>query len=137
MMNQFVYPSRVYYSDTDAGSVVYHANYLTFMEHARAAWFLSMGFNLRELHDQGISFAVCTAQLSYLKPARLLDELQVTCDILKVGKASLEIKHLVRNAHDHDLIYCHGIIKLACVNNKLRLQSIPAELVQQLKQGNI
>lgn len=132
-MKQFIYTNRVYYSGTDAGGVVYHANYLKYMEHARAAWFLSMGFNLRELHDQGVSFAVCAAQLSYLKPARLLDELQVTCDILKVGKASLEIKQIVRNAQDHNLVYCQGVIKLACVNDNLRLQSIPNDLLQQLK----
>ncbi|MGD9108824.1 MAG: YbgC/FadM family acyl-CoA thioesterase [Gammaproteobacteria bacterium] len=132
-MKQFIYTTRVYYSDTDAGGVVYHADYLKYMEHARAAWFLSFGFNVRDWHDKGVCFAVHSTQLNYLKPARLLDELQVTCDILKVGKASLEIKHVVRNTQDNDLIYCQGIIKLACVNDNLCLQSIPNELSQQLK----
>lgn len=136
-MQQFIYTTRVYYSDTDAAGVVYYANYLKYMEHTRGAWLLSFGFSLRDWHDKGICFAVSSAQLDYLKPARLLDELQITCEVLKIGKASLEIKHVVRNAQKHDLIYCQGVIKLACVNDKLRLQRIPVELLQRLKQGNI
>jgi len=136
-MTQFIYTTKVYYSDTDSAGVVYHTNYLKYMEHARMEWFFTHGCNMRDWHDKGVCFAVRLAQLDYLKPARLLDELQITCDIIKAGKASLEIKHIVRNAQDNDLTYCQGVIKLACVNDKLRPQKISGELLQQLQQGNI
>jgi len=129
-MSQFAYTTRVYYADTDCAGVVYHTNYLKYMEHARAEWFLSLGCNFRTWHDKGICFAVRSAQLEYLKPAHLLDELQVTCDIMQIGKASLQIQHTIRNAQDNNLIYCQGIIKLACVNDKLRPQAIPKALLK-------
>jgi acyl-CoA thioester hydrolase len=124
-MAQFIFTTRVYYSDTDGEGVVYHTNYLKYMEHARSEWLLTL--------HQDTCFAVCAAELKFLKPARLLDTLEITCEVIKIGKASLEIQHVVRNAEDNNLIYCQGMIKLACVNHKLQPCAIPNEILQKLQ----
>jgi len=70
---------RVYYEDTDAGGVVYHSNYLNFMERCRCDWLASLGFNIADIQqDNGIIFVVREAQLKYDLPARLFDELTIT-----------------------------------------------------------
>ena len=72
---------RVYYEDTDAGGVVYYANYLRFLERARTECLRSLGFEQSELMAQGIAFAVRSLSAEYLKPARLDDELVVVSTI--------------------------------------------------------
>ena len=67
---------RVYYEDTDAGGVVYHANYLKYMERCRSEWLADLGFSVANLQDkEGIIFAVRNAEIDFVAPARLLDRL--------------------------------------------------------------
>ncbi len=81
---------RVYWEDTDAGGVVYYANYLKFLERARTEWLRALGFSQYELAQQpGILFAVTNVEVSYQRPARLDDELVVTCELARAGAASL------------------------------------------------
>jgi len=122
-MEKFIFTTRVYYSDTDCEGVMYHTNYLKYMEHARTEWLFAS--------CKDVCFAVCAAELKFLRPARLLDTLEITCDVIKLGKASMEIEHVVRNK---DVIYCKGIIKLACVNKKLKPCVIPHEILQKLEE---
>ncbi|MBI5611719.1 MAG: YbgC/FadM family acyl-CoA thioesterase, partial [Gammaproteobacteria bacterium] len=88
---------RVYYEDTDAGGVVYYANYLKFMERARTEWLRGLGFEQDELsRTEGVIFAVRAAQVEYLKPARFNDALEVTVELARRGAASINFKQEVR-----------------------------------------
>ena len=89
---RFVWPVRVYWEDTDAGGIVYYANYLRFFERARTEWLRSLGIAQRALRDSvGGMFVVSEAQVRYHLPARLDDELLVTAWPLEIRRASLTI----------------------------------------------
>jgi acyl-CoA thioester hydrolase len=86
----FAWRTRVYWEDTDAGGVVYYANYLRFMERARTEWLRTLGYCQRDLaNNHGVLFAVTRVRIDYRRPARLDDELSVTCDPRTVGAASV------------------------------------------------
>ena len=88
--SHFVLPIRVYYEDTDAGGVVYYANYLRFFERARTEWLRALGCEQGVLlRDSGVAFVARSAQLEYLKPAKLDDELNISSAIESVGRAQV------------------------------------------------
>ncbi len=88
----FQWPVRIYWEDTDAGGIVFYANYLKFFERARTEWLRSLGIEQRRLKDQlhGM-FVVVETKVRYLVPARLDDEIMVTAKVESIGKASLII----------------------------------------------
>jgi acyl-CoA thioester hydrolase len=86
----FRWPVRVYYEDTDAGGVVYYANYLRFLERARTEWLASLGFTLTALqHDYRALFVVHRLDIEYRRPARLYDALEVTLALATLGRSRL------------------------------------------------
>ena len=86
----FVMTLRIYYEDTDTGGVVYYANYLRFFERARTEWLRVLGFEQQEvMQTQGIAFAARSAQIEYLKPARLDDMLTIVSTISELGHAQV------------------------------------------------
>lgn len=92
MTNTGNWPVRVYWEDTDAGGIVYYANYLKFFERARTEWLRTRGVNQQALREQtGGLFVVQDAQVRYLKSARLDDQLQVTTRMLEQGRASMRL----------------------------------------------
>lgn len=114
MPEPFLLPIRVYYEDTDAGGVVYYANYLKFMERARSEWLRSLGFEQDELsRREGVIFAVRAAQVEYRKPARFNDQLEVSVSLGRAGPASISFEQEVRR--DGELLVS-GEIKIACID---------------------
>lgn len=114
MTQVFSIPIRVYYEDTDTGNVVYYANYLKFMERARTEWLRALGFEQDELiRREGVLFAVRSARIEFLKPARFNDMLQVTAQINRRGKASLSFAQEIRR---DGLTLCEGEVKVACLD---------------------
>jgi acyl-CoA thioester hydrolase len=110
----FSIPIRVYYEDTDSGAVVYYANYLKFMERARTEWMRALGFEQDELaRRDGVLFAVRSARLDFLKPARFNDLLQATVQVAKRGKASLTFAQQIRR---ESLTLCEAEVKVACLD---------------------
>ena len=110
----FSIPIRVYYEDTDAGAVVYYANYLRFMERARTEWLRALGFEQDELSRRdGVIFAVRSAKIEFLKPARFNDLLQATVHIGRRGNASLTFAQQIRRAEQ---TLCEGEVKVACLD---------------------
>jgi len=96
MKNKFVWSIRVYYEDTDCGGVVYHSNYLKFMEQARTEWLRHLGLEQDVLRDEyGIIFAVRSLSIDYLKPAAFNQLLSVETEIEKAGKVSLFFKQKI------------------------------------------
>ena len=106
-MKVFSWRTRVYWEDTDAGGVVYYANYLRYMERARTEWLRTLGYCQRDLaNNHGVLFAVTRVRIEYRRPARLDDELSVTCEPRTVGAASVTFgQNVLRVAAlgaDHD-----------------------------------
>ena len=89
-MTQFTWPIRVYYEDTDSGGVVYHSNYLNFMERARTEWLRALGFEQTQLKDQhGLIIVIHSLSMQFKKPAYFNDILAVRCDLSGLGRSSL------------------------------------------------
>ncbi|WP_417830293.1 YbgC/FadM family acyl-CoA thioesterase [Thalassospira sp.] len=122
-----IYPLIVYYEDTDAGGIVYHANYLAFAERARSAMLNLLGFtnrNVAERHKVAIAVRHCT--LDFRRAARLEDRLTVESRVIKLGGASLGFEQkIIRDGEELVVIE----IYLACMSlNELRAQRLPEEL---------
>jgi acyl-CoA thioester hydrolase len=105
---------RVYWEDTDAGGVVFYANYLKFFERARTEWLRTLGVEQRTLQaDTGCIFVVSEVQLRYLASARLDDLLTVGVRTLQVGRASMDLE---QQAWRGDTLLAEGRVRVGCVN---------------------
>lgn len=97
----FSWSVRVYYEDTDAGGVVYYANYLSFMERARTEWLRALGFEQPEMAaTHGVLFVVRAVHIDYLKPSRFDDSLQVTVEVVTVGGSRLRFLQRVLRGNE-------------------------------------
>lgn len=132
----FSWPVRVYWEDTDAGGIVFYANYLKFFERARTEWLRSLGIEQRALRDStGGMFVVSDTTVRYLKPARLDDELFVTARPLDVGRVSMTIRQqaFLKTQAEHDLL-CEATIRIGWVDaSSYKLARIPQTLLEILK----
>jgi len=127
----FEFPVRVYYEDTDAGGVVFYANYLRFMERARTEWLRARGFEQDQLRDeQGVLFAVRRAEVDYLKPARFNDRLLVSAVVVERKRASFSFEQAVRREADGEIL-CRGRVKVVCVDAE---RFLPAALPPAIKE---
>jgi len=130
-IKKFIWPIRVYYEDTDAGGVVFYANYLKFFERARTEMLRSMGYEQdRLIAEQGIIFVVRSVQVDYLLPARFNELLQVTAKVSVAKKASLTFEQTITR---DDAVLTSGVIRIACLDaNTMRPKAIPEILLEQL-----
>jgi acyl-CoA thioester hydrolase len=127
------WPVRVYYEDTDAGGVVYYANYLKFMERARTEWLRGLGFDQERIRfELNRVFVVRHASVDYRAPARLDDLLDVKTTLSRLGGASLEFSHQVIRRSDAALC-CSGLVKVASVAaDSLRPKPLPEQLLAEI-----
>ena len=134
-MAEFKWQVRVYYEDTDAGGVVFYANYLRFMERARTEWLRNVGFEHEQLiNEHGLIFAVKSVSIDYKKPGRLDDLLTVTSSLLKYRGASITFQQSIKNEKDELLTQAE--IKVACLNaSTLKASPMPEELLLELNKG--
>jgi acyl-CoA thioester hydrolase len=144
-MRPFCWPARVYWEDTDGGGVVYYANYLRFLERARTEWLRALGFSQQALaQESGIVFTVAGVKIDYRSPARLDDELLVTCEPQSERAASLEFVQRVlrsdtpsafalqatadKSLEEHALL-ATAEVRVACVDaQSFRPQRLPESL---------
>ena len=128
----FSFPIRVYWEDTDAGGIVFYANYLKFFERARTEWLRSFGIGQQALRDAtGGMFVVSETNVRYLQSARLDDELIVTTRLTESGRVSLT---LAQQALCAGAVLCEGTIRIGWVDaTTLRPARIPATLLETLK----
>lgn len=97
----FSWPIRVYYEDTDAGGVVFYANYLGFMERARTEWLRALGVEQPEMAEKdGVLFVVSAVNIKYLKPSRFNDSLQVTVEVVNVGGSRIRFLQQVLRGNE-------------------------------------
>ena len=114
---QFTWPVRVYWEDTDAGGVVYYANYLKFLERARTEWLRSLGIEQGPLQVQhGVLLVITDVEAKYLRPARYGDALQVTCNLLEQGKASVSFEQYIYRDKVGGELMLQAKTKVACID---------------------
>ena len=130
-LREFYWPVRVYYEDTDAAGIVYHANYLKFMERARTEWLRQLGYEQNQLAASiGIIFVVRKVNIDYIAPAQFNDELTVISSVLRLGRASLEFAQDVVAEPD---ILSRARVKLGCIDaNTLRPRAMPADIYSEI-----
>ena len=127
MAELFQWRQRVYFHDTDAGGVVFHGNYLHFMEAARTEFFHSLGYGVAELRESGQAlFVVYSLKLNFLKPAKLHDELLTSASLDEVGRARLFFDQQISRGGE---TLASAKVHVACVDPvSLKPKSLPAEL---------
>jgi acyl-CoA thioester hydrolase len=132
-MADFQWPVRVYYEDTDAGGIVYYANYLKFMERARTEWLRRLGVDQSELmREQRLMFVVVSAEVKYLKPACFNDLLNVSCKIVSTTRTSLGFEQEIRRDSEQGELLVTGTLRAACVDaDTRRPKAIPTNMLEE------
>lgn len=121
-----IYPVHTHIEDTDFTGIVYHVNYLKFMERARSAWLRREGFGVEWQNKNHITFVVHSMEIKFLKPVRVHQDLEVVSVMKKINAASLVIEQYLRETKDHSKILCRAEIKIACVSpDGLRPSALP------------
>lgn len=125
---------RVYYEDTDAGGVVYYANYLKYLERARTEWLRDAGIDQRALVAQrNLVFTVRSVEIDYRAPARLDDRLEVEARVVRVGRASVDFAQAVRRDGTE---LCSARVRVACLDaGTFRPRALTVELRQCLERS--
>ncbi len=135
-LNAFQWPVRVYWEDTDAGGIVFYANYLKFFERARTEWLRSLGIEQQRLREStGGMFVVTETSVRYHRPARLDDELIVTAGLIEKGRASLIIgQSALLKSERTPVLVGEGTIRIGWVDAaSLKPARIPAHILDLLE----
>ena len=139
-MSAFTWPARVYWEDTDGGGIVYYANYLRFLERARTEWLRSIGHSQSQLaQEPGILFAVVSLNIDYRRPARLDDELLITCEPRPEGAASLRFEQRILRGEGglEAKVLIEASVRVACLDARtLKPRKLPDFLVTTLPGGS-
>ena len=130
----FLWPARVYYEDTDASGVVYHANYLRYFERARTEWLRHMGFGQQNLRESlAVAFTVANMSIDFLRPARLDDDLEITVIVANMRRASLEFRQELRRKGEAELL-ARAHVRVGCVDEKsFRPVALPEPFIQYVE----
>lgn len=124
---------RIYYEDTDAGGVVYHANYLRYFERGRTEYLRERGLSVGELATQGYIFPVIRLEIEYRAPAVHDDLVRVATEVLSVGKTSFTLGQQVVRALDGKLL-ADGKVTLVCTTPDLKARRLPDDLLVALQE---
>jgi acyl-CoA thioester hydrolase len=132
MPSVFNWTVRIYYEDTDAGGIVFYANYLKFFERARTEWLRAAGIGQQELLDsEAAAFVVRHASIDYVAPARLDDEIKLTTTIQKLGRASV---HFLQQAWLGEQLLTTAKVKVGCVDAKtMRPRPLPDAVAAKMR----
>jgi acyl-CoA thioester hydrolase len=134
MIKKFELLQRVYWEDTDAGGVVYYANYLKFMERCRTEWLRFLGVDQHRLRlDRGLQFAVVSVAVDFLLPAILNDEIIVTAELERLSGATISFKQTIMRG-EAQLI--DASTRVACLDSgTLKPRAIPKDLFTEWRNG--
>lgn len=131
LVKEFNWPIRVYYEDTDAGGVVFYANYLKFFERARTEMLRSLGFEQdRLIAEDNAIFVVRSVTVDYLKPARFNEQIEVSAKVIESKKASLTFEQTIIREQD---LLCTSTIRVACLDaQSMKPKPIPLAILEHL-----
>ena len=129
----FAWPLRVYYEDTDAQGVVYYANYFRFMERAQTEWLRALGVDQRAmLNDERRMFVVTETQAAFIAPARFNDEIVVTAELAKLGRATFDIRQNIYLDNLDGPLLLRSTVKAAFIDaDTLRPKRVPASIFEE------
>ena len=131
-MNIHALSIKIYYEDTDAQGVVYYANYLKFFERARTEFLREIGYDQKDLMEQGSIFIVREVAVEFKKPAHLDQQIKVHTQVLKVGKVSFDFNQEIFST-EGDLL-CGGVIKCGCLDlNNFKPKALSSKLYEGMK----
>lgn len=130
----FVLNCRVYWEDTDAGGIVYYANYLRFLERSRSEWLRERGISQRALaQDPGVVFSVVSLQAQYHRPARLDDLLCIGCDPTRSGGATIEFAQRIWREGSESEVLLSASVRIACLDaQSMKPRRLPEVIVKAL-----
>lgn len=120
---------KVYYHDTDAGGVVYYANYLKYTEEARTEFFISRAIDLNKFIRENVMFCVADVNIKYKAPARYADELTVLTKIQKLGNVYIDFWHEIKR---NDVLLVESTTRLVCIDANFRPQAIPDNITAKI-----
>jgi len=133
-LNPFVWQARVYWEDTDAGGIVYYANYLRFLERARSEWLRARGVSQLALaSDPGLVFSVIALEVRYRRPARLDDLLSISCEPDWQGGATVVFAQRIWRAPVDEGLLVTASVRVACLDaDTLKPRRLPPVIVREL-----
>lgn len=120
-----IFPIRVYYEDTDMGGVVYHANYLRYIERARSDWVRKLGNDQNAMRDDGVVWVVRNLEADYLASAKFDDELTVETDVVAISGVRLTMAQLVLRGETEIF---RATVTAVCINSEGKPIRLPAEI---------
>jgi acyl-CoA thioester hydrolase len=134
MPHSFQIKVRVYWEDTDAGGVVYYANYLNFMERCRSDWLRDLGVDQQRLRvERGLQFVVANVRVDFLKAAVLNDEITVTAELERLGGATIHFKQTIWRA---EVQLIDASARVACLDSgTLKPRAIPQDMFTEWRHG--
>ena len=131
-MNEFSLPVKVYLEDTDAGGIVYHANYLKYMERARTEFLMQLGYDKPAILASGLMLVVHSMTINFQAPSLLSDQLQATAQVIKLGRSYVVFEQLVKR---NEQIVCSAEVKIACISQaEHKPKAMPAIMYDFLQQ---
>lgn len=125
MKNEFIYALRVHIEDTDFAGVVYHSNYLNYMERARSEWMEELGLGITWQRQHQIYFPVHSINIEYIKPAKLHEKVEVVSTIHELRRASILFDQHLRLAGTTVKMLCKAVVRVACTDETMRPCAIP------------
>lgn len=129
MKKEFIYNFKVYYEDTDAGGVVYYANYLKFLERARSEAIYSIGFsNLDLKRKNDVIIVVKSCNINYIRPAKFEDKLSVNSSIISISKASFKMNQIIIRQEEK---ITEAEVVLVAINSSGKPTKLPEELLKK------
>ena len=133
-MRAFVWQARVYWEDTDAGGIVYYANYLKYLERARSEWLRARGVSQRALAlDPGVIFSVVALEAQYRRPGRLEDLLVISCEPARDGGATLSFRQQIWRDSVAGELLLSAHVRVACLDARnLKPRRLPEVIVREL-----
>ena len=129
MKKEFIYNFKVYYEDTDAGGVVYYANYLKFLERARSEAIYSIGFSYLDLKRKNdVIIVVKSCNINYIRPAKFEDKLSVNSSIISISKASFKMNQIIIRQEEK---ITEAEVVLVTINSSGKPTKLPEELLKK------
>ena len=127
-----MWETRIYYGDTDAGGVIYYANYLRYFEKSWFEYLAARGLSLLDWHDKGIFFIIKRVEVDYISTARYGETIQVQTDVSEVTRASFTFHHRVI-LKDSGRLICEGKNQMVCISAEGKLQRCPPGFLEKLQ----
>jgi acyl-CoA thioester hydrolase len=132
MPQSFVFPLRVYVEDSDFGGIVYHSNYLNFMERARTEWLDTLNMGVDYWAKKEVLFIVRHADINFVAPAKVNARLNVLTEVEQVKGSSIAFKHRIVSQDDPEAALCEATVHIVCVNRAIRPVRVPDALREVL-----